>query len=450
MKMFLNRISSKCAIGFCCLLLSPILVAGSSRADQKPPSTPEGFVYGDPLADAPSLAPRGPFGVGVRTVALFNPNQIDIVHSTASSTAPRYNRPVTLEIWYPAQIPAGKAQLTTYTDCLSPRVGQPPPPVYSFEGRALRDALPDTSKGPYPLIVVSHGYPGSRVMMSYLTENLASKGYVVAAIDHADSTHFNKGPFPSTLLNRWSDITFTLDQIQNAGERTAKSSPLAFLSGLTDASRTTLIGYSMGGFGVLNVAGAGYTPKVQSFVGGLLSSRLEGAPGFAPDPRVKAVVAFAPWGEAEGVWDSDGLAGLKVPILFVDGDHDDVASYTSGVRVIFNSAVNSDRYLLVYENARHNIAPNPPPQLPGMDAQAFLGYGEPAWDSRRINNVNQHFVTAFLDKYIQGEDESAYLNLPSKPGEDDWNGFAPRTAVGLELWHLAPGQSLPPTENGTK
>ena len=445
-----NTAQSTRAIGFCFLLLFLTLFAGPSKADQTPISTPESFVYGDALADAPSLAPRGPFGVGVRTVALFNPNQIDIVHATATNPAPTYDRPVTFEIWYPAKIPAGKTQLTTYTDCPSPRAGQPPPPVYSFEGRALRDALPDSSKGPYPLIVVSHGYPGSRVMMSNLTENLASKGYVVAAIDHADSTHFNKGPFPSTLLNRWSDITFTLDQIQSATETTQKLSPLAFLAGLTDVKRTTLIGYSMGGFGVLNVAGAGYSAKVQPFVGGLLSARLASAAAFAPDPRIKAVVAFAPWGGAEGVWDSYGLAGLKVPILFVDGDHDDVANYANGVKVLFNGAVNADRYLLVYENARHNIAPNPPPQLPGMDARAFLGYGEPAWDSRRINNVNQHFITAFLNQYIQVVNESEYLNLPSKPGEDDWNGFAARTAVGLELWHLAPGQSLPQLDGDAK
>ena len=31
--------------------------------------------------------------------------------------------------------------------------------------------------------------------MTYLTENLASKGYVVAAIDHMESTHLDAGGF---------------------------------------------------------------------------------------------------------------------------------------------------------------------------------------------------------------------------------------------------------------
>jgi hypothetical protein len=191
----------------------------------------------------------------------------------------------------------------------------------------------------------------------------------------------------------------------------------------------------MGGYGALNVAGAGYSARVQSFVGNRLSNRLSTSPDFKPDPRVRAVVAFAPWGEAAGVWDAEGLAGLKAPTLFVDGDHDDVAKYETGVKAIFDGAINANRYMLVYENARHNIAPNPPPRLVGMDVKALLGYGEPAWDSTRINNINQHFVTAFLDTYLKGVDESSYLTLPQHPGDDDWPGFPARTALGLELWH---------------
>jgi predicted dienelactone hydrolase len=49
----------------------------------------------------------------------------------------------------------------------------------------------------YPLVIVSHGYPGSRLQMSYLTENLASKGYVVVAIDHLESTRADKAGFPA-------------------------------------------------------------------------------------------------------------------------------------------------------------------------------------------------------------------------------------------------------------
>ena len=88
-----------------CLLL--LVVAGLTspavRAQQDP-----AFVFGDMLPDAPELAPRGQYSVGVRTVALTNPNQLDVLHAKDGQT-PRYNRPVTVEVWYPARMPAGKA-----------------------------------------------------------------------------------------------------------------------------------------------------------------------------------------------------------------------------------------------------------------------------------------------------------------------------------------------------
>jgi hypothetical protein len=62
-------------------------------------------------------------------------------------------------------------------------------PQAELTGRAVRDAPPHASDAPYPLVIVSHGYPGNRFLLSHLSENLASKGYVVAAIDHTDSTY---------------------------------------------------------------------------------------------------------------------------------------------------------------------------------------------------------------------------------------------------------------------
>jgi predicted dienelactone hydrolase len=54
-------------------------------------------------------------------------------------------------------------------------------------------------------VVVSHGYPGSRYLLAYLCENLASKGYVVVSIDHTDSTYRDVASFVSTVVNRSLD-----------------------------------------------------------------------------------------------------------------------------------------------------------------------------------------------------------------------------------------------------
>ena len=47
--------------------------------------------------------------MGVRTLDLVNPGQVDILHfDPASGKAPLYDRPLKIEIWYPAVIPPGK------------------------------------------------------------------------------------------------------------------------------------------------------------------------------------------------------------------------------------------------------------------------------------------------------------------------------------------------------
>ena len=156
------------------------------------------------------------------------------------------------------------------------------------------------------------------------------------------------------------------------------------------------------------------------------------------DPRIKAVVAFAPWGMERGVWDAEGLKGLKTPTFFVAGSLDDISGYEKGIKAIFNGAVNAERYLLTYINARHNVAPNPPPAAalaPGLHIDEYYRYAEPSWDQRKINNINQHFVTAFLGKYLKNEDYSKFLDIPENSNENDWPGFKPRSSTGMELLH---------------
>jgi predicted dienelactone hydrolase len=441
--------------------LWPLCVTVSLMAFIPPPSalaqsdraTPTLFVFGDPLPDAPELAARGPYGVGVRTLALVNPDQLEVLAITPQNPQPRYDRPLTVELFYPGDAPEGA--LTTYEDVFGHSADPERPNLpFTFLGRAERDAKPDASGAPYPLVILSHGYPGSRLMMTYLAENLASKGYVVAAIGHTDSTFDDVGAFASTLLNRPLDQLFVLDELARRSEGEG------FLGGLLDARSAALVGYSMGGYGALNAAGAGFSAAAVAapFVPNrALAVRQTGA--FEPDSRVKAVVAFAPWGaqaalEALGVsglsfWDEAGLAELRVPTLFVAGDQDDVSGFAGGVKALFEGAVNAERYLLVYQNARHNVAPNPPPPT-APNFTEYARYAEFAWDARRINNINQHFVTAFLDGVLKGEPTERYLNLIERaqdgvwaqredgsfaPEHTYWAGFENRTALGLKFYH---------------
>ena len=410
-----------------------------------------------PGPEAPELARRGSFSVGVRTVDIVHPGQVDILKFDRSTgKAPLYDRPLKLEIWYPATIPAGQQEKTAY---LSAAFGtQNTGGSFEIAGKALRDA-PPASGQIFPLVIVSHGYPGSRTFMTYLTENLASKGYVVAAIDHTDSVFGEVRGFQSTLLNRSNDQLFTIEAIGSLGLN-------------ADIGNVAVVGYSMGGYGALASAGAGYSRSSMlstAVPGGYMDDWFAGSAKFQAIRRdhIKAIVAIAPWGQQppNNAWDEAGLAGIRIPSLFIVGDHDDVAVYESGVKRAFERAVNSDRCMMVYEGARHNTGANPPP--PGLtDLRLVQGFDEPVWRKDRITSINQHFITAFLDLNLKHDQAKRdYLHVaPVHSGDGKWNltpgtpdtggfstgkdpegnlfwkGFQRRWALGLEMACMAPAK----------
>ncbi|EAZ80378.1 alpha/beta hydrolase family protein [Algoriphagus machipongonensis] len=400
----------------------------------------EPFIYGDLLPDAPELAAGGEYSVGVRTLDFVNENQLDILNYGKGDDS-LYNRPLKVEVWYPSKNSNKSDELISYDEVMGQN-GSPTRPIipFTFLGRASRDANPLYSDGSFPLVIVSHGYTGSRYLMTYLTENLASKGYVVVAIDHTEATFRDAAGFQSTLLNRSLDDLFVLNEMARL-EKDGNS----FLKDLVDTENTALIGYSMGGYGAVNVAGAGYSPQAAQLFGGMtggsnaLLKRTVGNPEFEAsiDPRIKVIVAFAPWGMQRGVWNAEGLAGIKIPSLFIAGSKDDISGYEDGTKAIYDGAINSERYLLTFIEARHNVAPNPAPKEslnPELDINEYLRYADSVWDSRRMNNINQHFVTAFLGKYLKGESSyQKYLDVNADPEAKEWPGFKPRTTIGLEM-----------------
>ncbi|WP_415921063.1 alpha/beta hydrolase family protein [Tateyamaria sp. SN6-1] len=392
--------------------------------------------------DAPALAPFGPYAIGVRTEEITLPDSIDVL-GIEGSDVPRYDRPLTLEIWYPAAI--GTVSGGTYTATLRDGVQ-----TATLTGRAARDATP-AADGQFPLVILSHGYPGNRYLMSHLGENLASKGYVTVAIDHTDSTYADQAAFGATLLHRPTDQARVLDHMAGL------TGPLG---DIVDADTTGVIGYSMGGYGALIFGGAGVTQAATEFSWGtpnrLLTAHQAGSETHEAlmDNRVKAVIAIGPWGNNAGFWDMDGLAGLRVPTMLMAGGADDVSVYDA-IRGIFDSAIETDRHLLTFAFANHNAAaPIPAPMeswapVDALDFAPFDHYADAVWDSTRMNNIAQHFATAFLDLHLKDRaDSAAYLDLVPRsedgivalddagnPTDDHsyWHGFAPRTAAGLRF-----------------
>jgi pimeloyl-ACP methyl ester carboxylesterase len=197
---------------------------------------------------------------------------------------------------------------------------------FQIAGKALRDAPPAPGER-FPLVIVSHGYPGSRTFLTYLTENLASKGYVVAAIDHTDSVFGEVRAFSSTLLNRARDQLFTIAALEQ----------VPFLRGFLDATRVAIVGYSMGGYGALASAGAPYSKQggaARLVPGGYFEPLTAG--NLKAPVSLKAIVAIAPWGAQPpnngfGV----GVERATLPAIGRVRSGDSVAAEHPGVPVQF-------------------------------------------------------------------------------------------------------------------
>jgi predicted dienelactone hydrolase len=425
-------------------VIAMTLCVAGHPALAKPPSMPG--------SDAPELAAMGPYAVGMRSVTLVHRNQPDFnSRNRTTGVVLLRDRSLAVDIWYPAHASTASKPIT-YRGKLW---GEPPGPPVAFtqEGLAVLNARP-AGRG-HPLVILSHGYGNTPVVMTWLTENLASKGYVVAAIRHDDPNQYvvsaDKRAAPS--FHRPHDIAFVTARLRTT------------LGTQIDPERVALIGYSQGGYGVLTAGGASLDPdgpNVADVAGSWLRKYARGTAdaGDILVPGVKAIVALAPvGGQPQSAWGTEGLAAIMAPLLLIQGNADPVVDYTSGALAVFTAAVNSDRYLLTYKHAGHAIALNPAPPEMLSTVWDRDWFEDPIWRQDRINAINLHFITAFLAVHLRGEDSrAAFLNVavansddgvwdapagvpwgaysPGGEGVTLWKGFQRRHARGMELRHL--------------
>lgn len=442
----MNRIT---ILAFSLLLIAP----GATQARQA-------------LADGPLLSRPGAYPVGVRTLTLTHADQPDLLTSDlAKGVIARRDRVLPVTVWYPATTPPAGAALVDYTQ---PGPTPTAPAVAYKTGAAYADATPVRGQH-FPLVVLSHGYRNWATSFSDLAENLASKGYVVASIEHGDldpsALPAPQLSFATVLITRVADQRFVIAEL-------ARQTDKGPLKTVYDADNVALIGYSMGGFGALTTIGAGLDvqgPLYKLVPHDLLKPFTRQDPGFAAGvPKgVKAMVAFAPWGGSPPLraWSAKGLADVTTPSLLIVGDQDDVSGYDQGVAWLYAGLTRAERSLLIYENARHNIALDGVTDARAGDFQAIERHEEPVWRRDRILAINRHFVTAFLDAQLKGDTaHGAYLAVPTPrasdgawplapgasaadrvAGPDDaatasyWPGFQRRWAMGLRLRRDAPG-----------
>jgi predicted dienelactone hydrolase len=203
-------------------------------------------------------SPSGPRPVGTRIMRLTDRTRADPF--LASGT----KRELLVRFWYPASLTQG-CHLAEYTS----------PAVWSYFSELVGLPLPEVKtnscldapiiEGAHPLVVFTHGYTGTFTDYTFILEDLASRGYVVASVDHtyeATAVEFPDGRLVKSVLgshlaNTWrtddqslslalfvrsDDLKFVLDELERLNS--AVDGPF---TGQLDTSRISLIGHSLGG-----------------------------------------------------------------------------------------------------------------------------------------------------------------------------------------------------------
>ncbi|WP_164775373.1 alpha/beta hydrolase family protein [Paenibacillus glycanilyticus] len=154
-------------------------------------------------------------------------------------------REMNVQIWYPAQV-KGRIQQAPYIPeltGLSHYINQRlhiPSFLLSYMRLArtytYMDADMANNQSLYPVVIFSHGWPGARYAYHYLVTDLASKGYVVAVVEHTYGTlatvypdgrimsqkapsEFQLPAWDRIIDNVWAeDDSFVLDQLEKLNE----------------------------------------------------------------------------------------------------------------------------------------------------------------------------------------------------------------------------------------
>jgi poly(3-hydroxybutyrate) depolymerase len=221
---------------------------------------------------------------------------------------------------------AGAPNRTLHTTIYYPARGKP-------GGAVVPDATPDRGRGPYPLVLFSHGSNSFGAEYEPLLRQWASAGYVVAAPDYPLSKE--NAPGGSTvadLAQQPADAHFVIDRMLALS--TKRSAPLA---GTVDAKRIGASGHSLGAVTTYRLVYDTCCVDKRVKAAAVMS-------GIAGDPP-----AF--------------FTGISTPLLAEHGDADGVLPYQGGVNAFAKAS--PPKFFLTLVGGGHTPpyrgAPDPAP-----------------------------------------------------------------------------------------
>jgi predicted dienelactone hydrolase len=246
-------------------------------------------------------------------------------------------------IWYPAVATAVE----------TPQVVGPAALPLFEAGMAATDApLAPAGKKGFPLVLLSHGSGGSAIQMAWLGTALARAGFIAVAVDHPGNNS-NGTMTPEGMALWWeraTDLSQVLDMML-ADETFGKQ---------IDPRRVGAAGYSLGGYTVLELAGAqtdvaeflrackadadlavchvpeargmGEPAEILRKVRQTSGESLARSGELYSDDRIGAVFAIAP---ALGfTLTEESLRAVRLPVEMVVGDADNVAPAADNAQLV--------------------------------------------------------------------------------------------------------------------
>jgi dienelactone hydrolase len=330
----------------------------------------------------------GPYPVGVTTTVL--------VDNARQDDATKGPRTTMTEIWYPSTELGEEFPRNKFTDYLlkGTHVGIATAVKMAFgvdiadldknyENIAFRDA--PVAEGKFPLVVFSHGNGGFRMQSVFWCEHLASHGYIVVSPDHTGNSAatvvngklvlHNAQAREQSAIDRPLDVSYIIDTMTkwNAGADSR-------FTGKIDLDKIGAGGHSFGGYTSTLVADS--------------------------DDRVDAIVPMAAVSPDRKTTDT--------PVLTVIATEDDTIGAEGNARIReYYEGSTGPRYSIEFLDGGHysfsDMAQFQPDFGDGIGTGKRITNGEPVTylPINVIHRITNGYTTAFLDKYVKGDDDPA-------------------------------------------
>lgn len=322
--------------------------------------------------------PGGPHPVGTTELVVVDDGRSDPYGMRRDGP-----RRLAVQLWYPAAPDSAgpRAPWTTQPRAFARNAAahfDVPAFTLSHLGLVRSHAIADAPVGPgrsRPLLVYSHGWSASRGAQSGLLESLASRGFVVAAIDHTHASLASVFPDgrvlpldPATLPGEAGTATHAAaarqlvetfaDDIQAVLAHLRPGRPLGELA---DVSNVGLLGHSTGGGAAI-----------------LACDRLEAC---------NAVVGFDPW--VEPLPDDTVGGGLSRPLLSLRSEEWVGTANDKRLRRLHAASTGVDGRVAIADAAHRDFT-----MAPLLSPLAA--------DPQRVHEAVESWTVAFLRHHLDG------------------------------------------------